>query len=177
VYYGTEQGLHGIGDSDRAVREALWGKANAFDRLHPFYERLQALAAVRAAQPALRYGRQYFRQISGNGKNFAVSTFTPGVISFSRILNAQEVVVVANTSDQVGFEGEVIVDSSINHESDAVRVLFSNIPGPIRPGALRRANAGSIAVSELDGSTGIGPALVLSVSLRPLEAQILRRQV
>ena len=26
-YYGTEQGLHGAGDSDAAVREALWGKA------------------------------------------------------------------------------------------------------------------------------------------------------
>ena len=26
LYYGTEQGLHGRGDSDQFVREALWGK-------------------------------------------------------------------------------------------------------------------------------------------------------
>ena len=37
VYYGTEQGLHGRGEQDLAVREALWGKADAFNRTHPFY--------------------------------------------------------------------------------------------------------------------------------------------
>ena len=26
IYYGTEQGLHGAGDSDENVREAFWGK-------------------------------------------------------------------------------------------------------------------------------------------------------
>src|SRR5262249_14107679 len=29
VYYGTEQGLHGLGTTDAAVREALWGKPGA----------------------------------------------------------------------------------------------------------------------------------------------------
>jgi glycosidase len=34
LYYGTEQGLHGHGDSDPFVRQALWGKSNAFDVDH-----------------------------------------------------------------------------------------------------------------------------------------------
>ena len=67
LYYGTEQGLHGGGNSPEAVREALWGKPNAFDRDHPFYQAVRQVSAMRENQPALRYGRQYFRPISGNG--------------------------------------------------------------------------------------------------------------
>jgi glycosidase len=85
LYYGTEQGLHGIGGLDAAVREALWSKPSAFDGAHPFYRAIKAIAQVRASQPALRYGRQYFRQLSGNGRDFSISPFTPGVIGFSRI--------------------------------------------------------------------------------------------
>jgi glycosidase len=175
VYYGTEQGLHGIGDSDAAVREALWGKQNAFDDGHPFYKALKSIAAVRAAQPALRYGRQYFRQLSGNRRDFAVSTFTPGVISFSRILNAQEVVVLANTTEKFTFNGEVIVDSELNRADGTFRVLFSNVTNPTPPGQLRQAARGSVSIAELNGSTTVGPARVLPVTVQPLEVQILRR--
>jgi glycosidase len=52
LYYGTEQGLHGRGGRDLAVREALWGKANAFDRNHPFHSFLRKLSSVRKSQPA-----------------------------------------------------------------------------------------------------------------------------
>src|SRR5262249_40149286 len=116
VYYGTEQGLHGSGDSDAAVREALWGRPGGFDVTHPFFRALQALAHVSADQPALRYGRQYFRQLSGNGRDFALSTFTPGVLAFSRILNAQEVLLIANTATDPArtFSGEVIIDASLH---------------------------------------------------------------
>src|SRR5207302_5962819 len=83
VYYGTEQGLHGHG-SDPAVREALWG-GPGFNPGNPFYRAIQQIAAVRAAQAALRYGRFYFRPLSGDGTNFGVSTFSPGAVAFSRI--------------------------------------------------------------------------------------------
>ena len=76
LYYGTEQGLHGAGDSPEAVREALWGKPNAFDREHPFYPGdASAVRRCAPSQPALRYGRQYFRPISGDGVHFGLSTF------------------------------------------------------------------------------------------------------
>jgi len=175
TYYGTEQGLHGAGNSDGFVREALWGKQSAFDRTHPFYLALKQLAAVRDAQPALRYGRQYFRQISGDGQHFAVSSFSPGVIAFSRILNDQEVLVVGNTSDSVPFPGEVIVDSTLNPTPGTLRVLFSNIAHPASPGSLRTAQQNSVSIQEWDGSVSNGPARVLPVALRPLEIQILRR--
>ena len=86
LYYGTEQGLHGSGNAMEAVREALWGKPGGFDRDHPFFQAIRQVSAVRQQQPALRYGRQYFRPISGNGVQFGMSTFAPGVLAFSRIL-------------------------------------------------------------------------------------------
>src|SRR5512144_1636398 len=48
--------------------------------------------------PALRYGRQYFRPVSGDGVNFGISPFPGGIVSFSRILNNREVLVTANTN-------------------------------------------------------------------------------
>lgn len=179
VYYGTEQGMHGIGppDEPEVVREALWGKLpNAFDQTHPFYRALQAIAQVRAHQPALRYGRQYFRQLSGNGRDFAVSSFTPGVISFSRILDAHEVLMVANTAEQGDFQGEVIVDRDLNRDDGSFRILFSNIRAPTAPGTLRTAPQGSVSIRELDGSITTGPARVLPITIQPLEMQILRRR-
>ena len=44
LYYGTEQKLHGSGDSDQNVREALWGKPNAFDKQYVFFYVMYTLA-------------------------------------------------------------------------------------------------------------------------------------
>jgi glycosidase len=175
VYYGTEQGLHGIGDSDKYVREALWGKLpTPFDQNHPFYRAIQAISRIRTSQPALRYGRQYFRQLSGNQKDFSVSPFTPGVIAFSRILDSEEVLVIGNTSERNTFTGEVIVDADLNAAGAAgFGLLFSNLASPTVPGALRTAPGGTVTIRELDGTVSSGPARVLPVQLKPLEIQIL----
>jgi glycosidase len=176
VYYGTEQGLHGIGGSDANVREAIWGKLpKAFDHAHPFYGAIQQISRTRASEPALRCGRQYFRQVSGNRTDFSISSFTPGVIPFSRILDATEVLVIANTSERDLFQGEVIVDADLNQADGSFGVLFSNSTNPVPPGPLRTAAAGSVAIREPDGSTSAGPARVLPVTIRPLEVQLLRR--
>ncbi len=141
LYYGSEQGLHGNGDSDQNVREALWGKPQAFDPSHPFFALIQRLSQVRSEQPALRYGRFYFRPISGNGVQFGVSAFTGGVLAFSRILNDEEVVVVANTGTQAAFVGLVIVDSSLNASGSRFGVAFSNREVPAPPEPLSRSPA------------------------------------
>jgi glycosidase len=81
-YYGTEQGLSGHKDAqhqdDSMVREALWGKPNGFDANHPLYLALQQILAVRNSQPSLRYGRLYFRPISGDGFDFGLSPIPSG---------------------------------------------------------------------------------------------------
>jgi glycosidase len=169
VYYGTEQGLHGRGASDQNVREALWGKASAFDVNHPFYQGIRTLSSIRDALPALRYGRQYFRPISGDGVNFGVSTFAPGVIAFSRILNNTEVLVVANANTDVAFDGHVIIDLFIHADGDVFRVL--NKPGAFADGSAETRSG--LAINEADGSFATGPARTLRVNLQPMEVQIL----
>src|SRR5205823_11798047 len=160
LYYGTEQGLHGSG-SDPAVREALWG-GPGFAEDSPFYVQVRDLAAVRAARPALRYGRFYFRPLSGDGQTFGVSPFAGGVLAFSRILNDEEVVVVANTNAGQGQTLDVIIDGLLSQPGDEYRVLYSNKADPTLPGAVREKQ--SVTVPEVDGSTGHGPVHVIGVT-------------
>lgn len=108
------------------------GAARRFDTAHRFYQAVRRLATVRREQPALRYGRHYFRPLSGNGTDFGLSALPAGVLAFSRILNDQEVVVVANTSTGQGFSGEVIVDAALNSDGASYAILFSNKRLPTR---------------------------------------------
>jgi glycosidase len=170
VYYGTEQGLHGAG-SDPAVREALWG-GPGFPQDNPFYTAISAMAAVRAEQAALRYGRFYFRPISGDGHTFGVSMFTNGVLAFSRILNDAEVLVVANTSKSAGLALHVIVDDALNPDGKQMQVLYSNKAVPASPAPI--ASQATAVVHEVDGSTGFGPLRTVQVNLQAGEVQILR---
>ncbi len=173
LYYGTEQGLHGAG-SDPAVREALWG-GPGFDEQSNFYQHIQQIAAVRAEQSALRYGRFYFRPLSGDGVTFGVSGYPQGVVAFSRILNDQEVVVAANTNPTQAQQLYVIVEIVLSAEGDAFAVLYSNQAGPTAPQSVQVVPQGAATVNEVDGSTGTGPLHVIRVNLRPMEVQVLRR--
>ena len=171
LYYGTEQGLHGSG-SDPAVREALWG-GPGFAQDSFYYKQISQIAAVRAAQSALRYGRFYFRPISGDGENFGVSTFPQGVLAFSRILMDEEVVLVANTSTTNSGSFEVIVDATLNQPGDQFAVQYSNKTAFQSPGPVLIKPAGTVSVQETDGGTGTGPLNSVKVTLAPLEVQIL----
>ena len=173
LYYGTEQGLHGVGN-DEAVREALWG-GPGFDKSSFFYKQISRIAAVRDAEPALRYGRFYFRPISGNHSDFGVSPFPNGILAFSRILNDEEVIIVANTSTTDSRDVDVIVDVNLSRPGDLHKILYSNKPAPRAPGAVQGKAAGSVTVHEVDGSTGTGPLNAFGVSLAPMEVQVLGR--
>ncbi|MDR3710856.1 MAG: alpha-amylase family glycosyl hydrolase [Capsulimonadaceae bacterium] len=160
VYYGTEQGLHGWGNDEEAVREALWGKpGGGFDQNHRFYQFLKRVAAVRAEQPPLRYGRQYFRPVSIDTESFYVPT-TPGdPIAFSRVLAEQEVLVVANPNLHYQWTGYVIVDIILNAHNEAFDVLLSNKPG---------------AASTVHAETyPDGKSRYIPITLRPGEIQII----
>ena len=173
LYYGTEQGLHGSG-SDAGVREALWG-GPGFQQQSLYYRQIGRLAQVRAAEPAMRYGRFYFRPISGDGQNFGISTFPQGLLAFSRILMDQEVVVVANCSASESRSFDVIVDITLNRTGDSYRVRYSNKSAFQSPGAVQDKAAGSVSVQEANGGTGTGPLRTIRVTLAPLEVQILSR--
>jgi glycosidase len=171
IYYGTEQGLHG-GGSDPAVREALWGIAPGFPRNTSFYTQIAKIIAVRNKQPALRYGRFYFRPISGDSVNFGMSPYPGGVLAWSRILNDEEVLIVANTSTSQSETLDVILEMTLSKPGDVLQILFSNKAAPTAPAPVRTLN--NVTVSEVDGTTGYGPLNTVRVTLQPMEAQVLR---
>jgi len=176
LYYGTEQGLTGMGagTGDAGVREALWGKPNAFDRAAKSYRVVQDLLALRAREPALRYGRQYFRPVSGDGKTFGVSPFPDGVLAFCRVLNDREVVVAVNPNTAASVPVHVLVDRALNPENAAFRVLYSNLAHPAAPGAAVSRVGDDVVVFELDGTVNRGgPLTSVRVLLAPMEIQII----
>lgn len=170
VYYGTEQGLHGRGSDDAAVREAMWG-GPGLDRQGPFFEAIKRLTAARNELPALRYGRVYARPLSGDGVNFGISTTPQGVIAFSRILADEEVLVVANTHPTTSQQLHVIVDGGLNRAGGRMAVRYSNHSQATRPEPLRTLE--EVSVTEVDGAHGSGPVMTCRVTLHPLEVQIL----
>jgi len=125
IYYGTEQGLDGHGDRREYVREALWGRDDSFSREHELFNVIRDLSQLRKSCPALRYGRQYFRQCSGNGVDFGYSPYPGGVIAFSRILNDREILVVINTGILGEVSLHVVVDSILNPDGREWRILYS----------------------------------------------------
>jgi glycosidase len=172
IYYGTELGLSGRGN-DEAVREAIWGRPGGFDENNFFYKEFRKIALVRANRPSLRYGRFYFRPISGNSHDFAISSLQPGVLAFSRILNDEETVIVANADGRFGASLDIIVDARLNQPNTQYRVLYSNKATPAAPSAVRQT--GTVTVQEVDGGIGNGPLQIIRVVLQPYEVQILGR--
>jgi len=171
LYYGTEQGLHGSG-TDPAVREALWGIAPKFPQDSFFYSEIQKIVAVRNSEPALRYGRFYFRPISGDSVNFGISPYPGGMLAWSRILNDQEVLIAANTNTVQSLSVDVILERTLSSPGDNLRVLYSNKPTPAPPDPVRSLN--QIKVAEVNGTTGAGPVNTVRVTLLPMETQILK---
>jgi glycosidase len=173
LYYGTEARLAGSGDSDQNVREALFGMLNAFDENAPFYKEVRKISSARAAIPGLRYGRQYFRPVSGNGQEFGVSTAAPGILAFSRILNDTETVILANPFTTSTMTGFALVDLALNPAGATYSIQYSNKDTPTTPRPC--VTCSQVTVHQLDGSTSNGPIRALPYTLQPLEVQILVR--
>jgi len=141
VYYGSEQLLDGAGGNDRYIREALFGGAfgafrsrdrHVFDEAAPTFRQLADLLAVRAAQPALRRGRQYLRQISGDGVQFGYPTGFGGpvraVVAWSRLLAGAEVLCAVSTDASGAQSAWVVVDAEAHRPGDTLRCLYRSGP-------------------------------------------------
>ncbi len=122
IYYGTEQNFDGGGNSDAYVRECMFGgKWGAFDTTghhffipdNPTYQAIARIAAIREQQPALRYGRQYFREISGNGTDFGHPMDGKCTLAYSRILDSTEILVALNLNRQPR-DDFITVDAALN---------------------------------------------------------------
>lgn len=127
MYYGTEQGFNGGGDDDKLIRENMfggeWGAfetkgVHFFDRDNPTYKGIQKIAEIRKSEPALRFGRQYFRDISRDGSHFYFPTTHDGILAYSRIIDNEEIVIAMNLS--TSEQQCLIVTDNVLNESGAI---------------------------------------------------------
>jgi len=129
IYYGSEQRLDGSGGNDRYLRETMFGGAfgafrstggHVFDESGTVYREVARILAVRRATPALRRGRQYLRQISGDGVGFG----HPGLrsaVPWSRIFADREVLLAINTDPLLPHTVWVTLDAGL-HAAGSVLV-------------------------------------------------------
>ena len=126
IYYATEQGFSGHG-GDNQMREAMFDKATAGRNLLntdcTIYQEISKIAQVMRDNEALRFGRMYFRQISGDGQHFGLPFGLTYTLAFSRILYPQEVLVAYNVDSNTRHDS-VIVDATLHSPGSTMRFLY-----------------------------------------------------
>jgi len=126
VYYGTEQGFAGSG-GDNEMREAMFDRGvQGRSLLNPdcrIYQETARLAAIVRENAVLRFGRMYFREISGNGVDFGLPYGNTYTLAFSRVLYGREVLVAYNVSGEPRSD-RVIVDRSIQGGGGELRYVY-----------------------------------------------------
>jgi hypothetical protein len=159
-----EQGMNATGQDRESARECLWRNPSVFSQApqHVFYRLIQQLTALRGQHPALRFGRQYFRPLTGDDVHFGHSPYPNGVLAYSRLLNDTEILVAANTHQADPAVVDVVVDRQLNPSGRSMSVLLSNLTA-----------TGAVAGTAPGAARPIGPRAVVRVTLRPMEVQIL----
>ena len=129
IYYGTEQGFSGSG-GDNQMREAMFDKAkpghNLLNTDCKIYQQIAKIAVVMGANDPLRFGRMYFRQISGDGVNFGYPFGSTYTLAFSRILYPDEILVAYNVADAARHD-RVIVDAELHADGSTKTFLYGGM--------------------------------------------------
>jgi glycosidase len=121
LYYGTEQGLLGTG-GDTQIREALFDRAangpSHLNKQCSLYKKIAAIAEVMRTSEPLRFGRMYYRQISGDRIHFGFPYGTEYTLAFSRILHNREVLMAYNVSSQPRHDA-IVIDATLHSAATA----------------------------------------------------------
>ena len=161
IYYGTEQGFSGKGDGDEFIREAMFSlddpNENLLNQNCKIYQEISKIAGVFRTREALRFGRMYFREISGNGWDFGLPQNQPCTLAFSRIMAGEEILVAYNTSTNERKQDFVMVDSNIQKSGGLMKFLYGK--------------EGSVTVQKHPNSSN--PSLCVQLDLEPMQFVIL----
>jgi alpha-amylase len=124
IYYGTEQGFSGQG-GDNAIREAMFDKngKNLFNTGCRIYQEIGKIAEVMRDNEPLRFGRMYYRQISGDGQKFGWPYGNNYTLAFSRLLYPREILVAYNVSGQARSD-KVIIDGTLHTDGSQMTFLY-----------------------------------------------------
>lgn len=128
IYYGTEQGLIGHG-GDNEIRESLFdttpGGKSLLNTQCRIYQEISKIAKVMRDQQALRFGRMYYRQISGDQTTFGFPFGFTYTLALSRILYPQEVLIAYNVSDQTRHDS-IVVDATLHPPASSMDFLYGS---------------------------------------------------
>lgn len=128
IYYGTEQGLDGCGNSDVFIRECMFNlhdyNTNILNSQSTIYQSIAAIAALRKKSPVLKYGRMYMRKVSSDGIDFHFQHCERCTLAFSRVLFNEEIIIVFNSSVCDTKEEFIEIDYRINKNSKKLQPLY-----------------------------------------------------
>lgn len=143
IYYGSEQLFDGQGKgsgSDRYIRETMFGgkfgafrskQRHFFNKEQQVYKELSKILAIRKERIELRRGRQYLREISGDGVNFGLPGFVGesneirSIIPWSRIFAGEEIVLAINTDFNNKRSAWVTIDNELHKAGDDFKCIYS----------------------------------------------------
>lgn len=143
IYYGTEQAFDGAGGGDQYIREAMFGgkfgpfrskERHCFNEDTPVWTAVSDIAKLRKQEMALRRGRQYLREISGDGVHFGWPGSIGGppirsVIAWSRLFAADEVLCAINTNPNGALSAWITVDSEVHPSRSQMHLLYASKDG------------------------------------------------
>lgn len=164
VYYGSEQRFDGEGRSDgkghnadQYIRESMFGGGfgpfrsrdrHCFDESTEVYRNVAAVAKIRANEIILKRGRQYLREISGDGVGFGYPTVIgdrmKSLVAWSRIFDGVEILCAINTDEDKETTAWVTVDGAIQSEGRELKALY-----PVGKDSLKVGVVGGRAVVKL----------------------------
>lgn len=162
IYYGTEQLFDGHGDDDRLIREAMFGgdfgafesrERHFFDEDQATYKELSKILAIRRDSIVIRRGRQYLRQVSGDGVDFGfpavIGSEIRSVVPWSRIFNDEEVLLAVNTDHFWSRRAWVTIDDRLHRAGDRLHCLYSTDSAQAGGGVLVEPRNGKAVLLEV----------------------------
>src|SRR5262249_35844492 len=112
------------------MREAMFDKdTSGRNLLNPdcqIYKEIAKIADIMRNTEPLRFGRMYFRQISGDGIHFGLPFGNTYTLAFSRLLYGNEVLMAYNVSDKTRND-RIVVDATLHHDGDSMRFMYGRV--------------------------------------------------
>jgi len=144
IYYGSEQAFDGAGGNDRYLRECMFGgpfgafrsrDRHFFREDFSVYRELAKVLDLRRRHIALRRGRQYLREISGNGIDYGLPHMIGGeirsVVPWSRLFDTTEILCAINTDAGAPRAASVMIDRDLHADGSTLTCLYSTAGGEI----------------------------------------------
>ena len=144
IYYGTEQSFDSGGKptgEDKVLRENMFGgrfggkcsqNVHFFDEDAKLYKSIAELAKLRHKWIALRRGRQYVHEISGDGANFGpprkLGDRLLSLVTWSRVMGDHELLLAINTDEREKREAYTTLNPNLRKPGDELQLLFSWTP-------------------------------------------------